>query len=150
MNLAQKPDFFAPMNVMTSVTQTRYYLTKAGLKRVQEEYGRLIEFRNSKIEEVPSMLHSEEVNPEYLTFQEDMSLLETKIAEYDAVLRNAEVIKVPPKEKRTEILIGASVTVEIDGQSDEFTIVGSLEANPAIGRISDESPVGKALLGKKI
>ena len=43
-----------------------------------------------------------------------------------------------------------TVTVEIDGQLDEFTIVGTLESNPALGKISNECPVGKALLGKKV
>ena len=46
--------------------------------------------------------------------------------------------------------MGAKVRVDVEGQKGEFTIVGTLEANPAIGKISNESPVGRALLGHKI
>ena len=46
--------------------------------------------------------------------------------------------------------LGATVLVEVDGQNDEFMIVGSLEANPAIGKISNESPVGRMLLGHRV
>lgn len=46
--------------------------------------------------------------------------------------------------------IGAKVKIDVNGQKDEFEILGTLEANPALGKISNESPVGRALLGKKI
>ena len=55
----------------------------------------------------------------------------------------------PSKEKRNVVGLGATVGVEVDGQKDEFQLVGSLEANPSAGRISNESPVGRALLGHR-
>ena len=78
-----------------------------------------------------------------------MSLFEARLADLEHIVKNAEIIQVPPKEKQNLISLGATVVVEVDGQEDEFEIVGSLEANPAIGKISNESPVGKALLGHK-
>ena len=60
------------------------------------------------------------------------------------------MIKNPAKDQRGIIGLGAKVKIDVDGQKDEFVIVGTLEANPALGKISNESPVGKALLGNKI
>ncbi|MDP2736126.1 MAG: GreA/GreB family elongation factor, partial [bacterium] len=62
-----------------------------------------------------------------------------------------EIITPPAKKERGVVLLGARVTVEVDdGQTDEFEIVGTIEANPSVGRISNESPVGSAFLGKGI
>jgi transcription elongation factor GreA len=90
------------------------------------------------------------LNPEYLAFQEDVSFLEARIIELENTLKDVELIKPPKKEKQKIVGLGATVLVSVDGQNDEFTLIGSLEANPSIGRISNESPVGKALLGHKV
>lgn len=130
----------------------KYYLTKEGLEKARKERDRLLEFKKLKTRDnVPVIMESEDVNPEYLTFQEDMILLEAKLLEYEGILQNAELIKPPSKDQRSIVGLGARVQVQIDnGQIDEFEIVGTLEANPSLGRISNESPVGKALLGRKI
>jgi transcription elongation factor GreA len=131
--------------------ETKFYLTKKGLERIKEEYERLKEIRFAKARgESPKILHSEDVNPEYLVFQEDMSFLESRIIELENVIKNAEVIKIPPREKRNIVNLGATVTLAENSQINEFTIVGTLEANPGEGKISSESPVGKALLGRKV
>jgi transcription elongation factor GreA len=101
--------------------------------------------------ESPKILHSEDLNPEYLAFKEDIGFLESRIAELEYILKNFELIKIPPKERQNVVNLGATVTLEEkDGQINEFMIVGTLEANPNEGKISSESPVGKALLGKKV
>ena len=129
----------------------KYYLTEKGLVRLKAEYQHLMGLRSAKTTgEFPQAWHSEDLNPEYLSFQEDLSLLETRLVELEAILKNAELIKTPSLTKRDIIHLGAKVLVEVDGQADEFTIIGSLEANPSMGQISNESPVGKALLGHKI
>ena len=135
-----------------SISESKYYLTKQGLEKIKKEHQSLLKFEKKKTtgDEVPSLLHSEEVNPDYLAFQEDMSLLEARLLEYDTILRDVEIISSPPKAKRNEVHVGAKVLVEVDGEKDEFVIVGSLEANPAAGMISNESPVGKVLLGSKV
>ena len=131
--------------------EKKFYLTKEGLEKIKKEYQNLKNLKLSKTKgEVPKIWHSEDLNPEYLAFQEDLSFLESRVAELEYILKNAELIKLPPKGKQNVINLGARVLVEVNGQTDEFTIVGSLEANPAIGKISNESPVGRALLGHKV
>jgi len=130
----------------------KFYLTKQGLEKIKKEYENLKELKLAKIRggEAPQILHSEDLNPEYLAFQEDISFLEARIIELENVLKNTELIKVPPKTKQNIVNLGATILVEVGGQNNELTLVGSLEANPSIGRISDQSPIGKSLLGHRV
>lgn len=131
--------------------ETKFYLTKEGLENVKKEYEKLRDFKHQKtMGEMPSLLHSEEANPEYLAFQEDMSLLDAKITELENILNNAELIVPPAKEERGVICVGAVVALELDGVMDQFMIVGTIEADPAQKKISHECPLGKALLGAKV
>ncbi len=130
--------------------EKKFYLTKQGLERIKREYKELKNLKLAKTRgEMPKTWHSEDLDPEYLSFQEDLNFLESRIADLENILRRAELIKMPSKEKRNIIGLGATILVEVDGQNDEFTLVGSLEANPSLGKISNESPVGRALLGHK-
>lgn len=133
------------------IEEKKFYLTKEGLKKFEREHNDLIELKLAKTkgEESPKVLQSEDLNPEYLAFQEDISFLESRISEIDTILKNQVLIRVPRGEEKKKINLGATILVDVDGQKDEFTLVGSLEANPSLGKISDESPVGKALLGHK-
>ena len=132
--------------------EKKFHLTKEGLVKIKKELDNLEIIKLAKTKgEGPKILHSEDLDPEYLAFQEDMSFLESRLAELGYILKNVELIKVPPKGKQDVVDLGATVTLEEKGgKINEFTLVGSLEANPAIGKISNESPVGKFLLGKKI
>ena len=132
--------------------ENKYYLTEEGLEKIKKDYESLLELRKMKTtDDVPSIWHSEDVNPEYLSFQEDMNVLEVRLTEYEDILKNVELIISPAKDKRDTVLLGAKVSVEIDnGQVDEYEIVGTLEANPSLGRISNESPVGRAILGLRV
>jgi len=76
--------------------------------------------------------------------------LESRIEELEHVLKNFGLIKPPPRKEKNRIHLGAQVKVEVDGQEDEFTIIGTLEANPTMGKISNESPMGKILLCHKV
>lgn len=127
-----------------------FYLTKEGLKGLKKEQESLKRIKFSKTKgESPKILHSEDINPEYISFYEDLNFIETRLAEINNVLNNFKLIEMPSVEKRNIISLGATVLVEVDGQEDEFKMVGSLEANPSLGRISNESPVGRALLNHK-
>lgn len=129
----------------------KYYLTKDGLKNLKKEYQVLKELRRAKTKgEAPKTWESEDLNPEYLSFQEDLDFLETRLEELENILENYTLIKKPVKGDLEKVALGATVTVQVHGEKDEFTIVGTLEANPVLGRISDESPVGHALLGSQI
>jgi transcription elongation factor GreA len=131
--------------------EKKYYLTKEGFERLKKEYETLKKIRLNKIKgESPKILHSEDLDPEYLSFWDDLNSLDNRLLELEHIFKNVELLKIPPKEKQNVVNLGARVLVEVDGQEDEFTIVGTLESNPAIGRISNESPVGKALLGHKV
>jgi len=130
----------------------KFFLTKEGLGKIKREYQDLKRIKLAKTKgESPRIWHSEDLDPEYLSFQEDLSFLEARITELEYIFKNADLIKIPPKEKQNVVDLGATVTLqESDGKINEFMIVGTLEANPSEGKISSESPVGKALLGRKI
>lgn len=110
----------------------KIYLTKKGLEKIKKEYQDLRKIRLAKTEE-------------------NFDLLESQIAKMEYIFKNAELIKIPPKAKQDIVNLGATVTLEnSDGKIKEFKIVGTLEVNPNEGRISSESPVGKALLSHKV
>jgi len=129
-----------------------YYITKKKLNELKKEYAELTEIEKKKsiTQEAPKILESEDLNPEFVSFQEDIGFLRSRIDELGNILEHHELIKNSAKDKRTIVGLGAKVKVGVDGEKDEFLIVGTLEANPALGKISNESPVGKALLGHKV
>jgi len=129
-----------------------FHVTKEKLRELKKEYEELVAFERRKTigEEAPKILESEDLNPEFVSFQEDMDALRSRIDLLEDVFENHEIIKSPVKEKQSFVNLGAKVKLDAGGRSSEFTIVGTLEANPDLGKISNESPVGKALLGRKI
>lgn len=129
-----------------------FYITKAKLQEIKKEYEELLDFERRKAmrEEAPKIFESEDINPEFISFQEDMSFLRSRIDELKNILEHYELIRNPVKENQNIVGLGAKIKVDVNGEKDEFVIVGTLEANPALGRISNESPVGKALLGHKV
>ena len=131
--------------------EKNFYLTREGLKKVKKQYEELKQIKLSKTKgETPVILHSEDVNPEYLALQEDLGLLDIKLNELEAIVKNARLIKIPAKTSQDLIGLGAKILVDINGKNNEFTIVGTMEADPDQGLISNESPVGKVLMGRKV
>ena len=113
----------------------KIYLTKKGLEKIKKEYRELKNLKRIRLAKA----------------EENFDLSESKIAELEYVFKNAELIKIPSKEKQDIVNLGATVTLEnSDGKIKEYEIVGTLEASPSEGRISSESPVGKALLNHKV
>lgn len=86
-------------------------------------------------------------NAEYDAAREEQGLVESRIAEIEDILMNAEIIKSGSK---TKIGLGSVVELKTGKKSVTYTVVGPVEANPLEGKISDESPIGEALFGKKI
>ncbi len=128
-----------------------YYLTKEGLRGLKREYEELLKIRKLKSKgDVPSVFHSEELSAEFVAFREDLDLLESRIEELEHILKNIELIKPPSPKERDKVHLGATLKVELDDEIDEFTIVGTLEANPSQKKISNESPIGKSLLGHRV
>ena len=129
------------------------YLTPEGLKKLQEELEYL---RTVKRKEVAERLHAalEEggdliENAEYEAAKNEQAFVEGRIQELERLLANAKVIE---EDMQREIVdLGTRVTVaEEDGTTHTYTIVGQAEAAPQEGLISNESPLGKALLGHKV
>ena len=129
-----------------------FYLTREKLKELKKEYQELLVLEKNKAGqgEAPKLFESENLNPDFVNFQEDLNYLRSRIDELGNVFENFVLIKNPGKDKRTVVDLGAKVKIDIDGQKDEFVIVGTLEANPMLGKISNESPVGAALIGHKV
>jgi transcription elongation factor GreA len=129
-----------------------YYITKEKLKELKKEYEQLIETERVKTvgQEAPKLFESEDMNPEFVSFQEDIGTLRGRLDELKDIIEGHELIKAPPKSEQHVVAMGASVKVDAAGKPAEFTIVGTLDADPEEGKISNESPVGKALLGKTV
>jgi transcription elongation factor GreA len=134
-----------------NTTEKKFYLTQEGFNKTKKDYAALLALRASMLSgDAPAMLHSEELSQEYLSFLEDIDLLNTKIADLKYIIENTQLIKIPKEVREKTITLGAKVVVEDEIDKKEFCIVGTLEADPVSGRISNESPVGQALLGHKI
>lgn len=129
----------------------KIYLTAQGLAKLKQEYEELIHVKRPAI--VQRIARARDFgdlseNSEYDEAKNEQAFIEGRIEELETILHNVQLISAPPKVDF--VVIGSSVVVESEGEIDEFTIVGSVEANPSKKRISNESPVGKALLGAKV
>jgi transcription elongation factor GreA len=129
------------------------YLTAEGARRLSEELNHL---KTNGREDLAKRLRiaiqqgdlSE--NADYIAAKEEQGFLEGRILELEATLKDARIID-DLKLKKDEVCIGSHVTIKEDGFPEEETyfLVGPKEADPVNGRISHESPIGKALLGHK-
>jgi len=134
------------------MNQKKILITKEGLDKLQSELEHLISVRRqdvaSKIKRAREMGGTEN-NAEYEDAKNDQAFVEGRILMLENIVNNANVIESPALPGVVEI--GDKVLIQNqDGKIEQFTIVGSAEASPVDGKISNESPVGKALLGKKI
>ncbi len=131
--------------------EDKFYLTKKGLEKIKKEYKDVLLLKQEKIHtETPVVFHSEELDTEFVAFKEEIDFLEARTSDLEYILKNAVLIEKPQEEEQNGVGLGANILVEVNGKEDEFIIVGTLEANPAEGKISNESPVGKAFLGRKV
>ncbi|MBI4091254.1 GreA/GreB family elongation factor [candidate division WWE3 bacterium] len=128
------------------------YLTEQTLKKIKEEYNHLVTAgRQEAARRIRDAIESGgyEDNLRYDGELERQMLLEKKISELEALIKGCLVIE-EREEQNSFISIGATVVVELEGEKDEFKIVGSYEADPVKNLISNESPVGQSLLGAKV
>ncbi len=129
---------------------SKNFLTQEGLQKAIKEYDFLKQLKKTKISnDAPQAIVSSDADPEYLTFFQDLNLLEVRLARINEIIKNAVIIKPPVHEKTGVVSIGATVEVESQGQVDKIKIVGSVEADPGDGKISCTSPVGSALIGHR-
>lgn len=129
-----------------------FYISKEGLDKLKKElnYLKTIKRREiaQRIQEAKEMGDLSE-NTEYSQARDDQSFNENRITELEERIKNAKII-IRPVKKQAVVAIGSSIVVSTNGTKKEFTIVGSEEANPAEGKISNESPLGEKFLGKSI
>ncbi|NUQ84079.1 MAG: transcription elongation factor GreA [Anaerolineales bacterium] len=130
------------------------FLTKEGFQKLQEELEYL---RTVKRQEVANRLHEAMEggelieNAEYEAAKNEQAFVEGRIQELDVLLASAKIIEENGRKKSDVVQLGSKVTIkEGNFEAESFTIVGAAEANPREGRISNESPIGKAILGHKV
>jgi len=135
------------------VQQKEVVLTQEGLQKLTEEIERLSTTEREKVaERIREAREFGDIseNSEYDDAKNEQAMLEAKIAQLEERIRAATVVN-PDELSNDVVQIGSIVHVkdEKSGKSQKFTIVGSAEANPAEAKLSNESPVGRALIGHK-
>ena len=130
------------------------FLTKEGYQKLQEELDYL---RTAKRQEVANRLHEAMEggelieNAEYEAAKNEQAFVEGRIQELDLLLASAKIIEDNGRKKSDSVQLGSKVTIkEGNFEAETFTIVGAAEANPREGKISNESPIGKAILNRKV
>ena len=126
-------------------------LTKQGFEELNQELGELVEVKRPKLVERLSYARSQgdlSENSDYINAREELEFLDGRIDELNEVLKNASVVK--GKNGKNGIDVGTKVTVRVNGQKHIFDIVGEWEADPVNKKISPNSPLGAALVGKKV
>lgn len=139
------------------MAEKAYYVTEEGREALEKELDYLKVVRRKEVAEkikVALSFGDLSENSEYDEAKNDQAILEARIADLEVILNNAKVIE-KTEQDADKVHIGSNVTVSYkraDGSeaTREFSIVGSNEANPRLGKISDESAVGKALVGAKL
>ncbi len=131
----------------------RIEITQDGYARLQEELNELIETERPKIIAAVADARSHgdlRENSAYDAARQDQAMIEKRISDLEQTLRNAIVIK-PENSKgaNATVGLGSKVVVEMDGEEETFTIVGAAEARPSQGFISNASPIGKSLDGRR-
>ena len=98
-----------------------FYITKEKLQELKKEYIELVDFEHKKSlgQEAPKILESEDLNPEFVSFQEDVGFLRARIDELKNIIEHHELIKSPAKDRQSIVGLGAKVKIDVDGQKDE-------------------------------
>lgn len=126
-----------------------FHLTAHGKRDLEEELGKLTNGRIAiadRIAEARSFGDLSE-NAEYSAAREEQAQTESRISEIEEILAGAEIIE---GDGDDVVSLGDIVTLDSDGKNVEYKIVGEVEANPLDNKISNKSPLGQALIGKKI
>lgn len=132
----------------------KIFLTQEGLEELKKE---LVDLQNAKRPKVLERLAEARAmgdlseNSEYTAAREELALIDGRIEELQEILKGVEVIKEDHSAKgKKAVQLGSKVKVKIKDKHDVFTLVGEWEADPKERKISHESPLGKALIGKAV
>ncbi len=126
----------------------QYHITKEGIAELEKELAELKGRRGPIAERIADArsLGDLSENADYDAAREEQGQVESRIAEIEDILLNAQIIG--PK-KSSKVVVGSKIELKTNGKKVAYMLVGPVEADPLNGKISDESPIGKALLGKK-
>lgn len=129
----------------------QFHLTKEGRAELEKELKTLIDNRAELAENIATARSQGDLaeNAEYHAAKDEQAKQELRIEEIEHILLNSDLIK--GNKTVSSVVLGSSVKLKsAGGKTKEFQVVGTVEADPLNGKISDESPIGQALLGKKV
>ncbi|GAA0432220.1 MAG: transcription elongation factor GreA [Bacillota bacterium] len=135
-------------------TEKSYYMTQEGKEKLEEELHYLKTDRRQEVVErikVARDFGDLSENSEYDAAKDDQAFVESRIAQVEKMIRNAVIIE-NDNDNPNIVSLGKSVTFQElpDGEEETYTIVGSAEADPFEGKISNDSPMAQSLLGQEI
>lgn len=131
----------------------KVYLTKKGLDDHKNEYDDLVKIKRAQVVERLSAARDMgdlSENAEYTAAREELAFIDGRIEELEMLLKQAVLIEDAGHHKSKIVDLGSIVTVKVKGKKEVFTLVGEWEADPTEKKISHESPLGKALIGKTV
>lgn len=133
------------------MNQQNTFITEEGLDKLMRELDKLKKHKRKEIAEriqEAKELGDLSENAEYIEAKNEQAFVEGRVQEIENILKYATIIK--QKKKSTgKVEVGSKIKIEDESETKEYYIVGSSEADPADGKISNESPIGQAFLGKK-
>lgn len=133
-------------------TKKKIFVTKQGLEDLKKELLDLEKVKRPQVLERVSQARAMgdlSENSEYTAAREELSLIDSRIEELGEMLKKVEIIdESKASKKSSNVQLGSTVTVKINGKKEIFELVGEWEADPAEKKISHESPLGKALIGR--
>jgi transcription elongation factor GreA len=137
------------------MSEKEIFLTPEGLKKLEEELDHLKTVKRQEIaEKIQEAKESRSavISPEYEEAKNEQGFVEGRILELESMIKNAKIIHHEEvKKKGASIELGSKVVVKFaEGGKENYVIVGSAEASPGDGKISNESPMGKALMNRKV
>lgn len=132
----------------------KIYLTKEGLQELKKEFEELSKVKRpdilSRVSQARSMGDLSE-NAEYVAAKDELSFIDGRIDELEELLKQAVlIVESGSKSSNHVIKLGSKVALNVKGKKELFMVVGEWEADPKDRKISHESPLGKALIGKKV
>lgn len=132
------------------VLKKDFHLTKSGVEELRQE---LKELKKRQLQVADALKAAKEQgdlseNSDWSNAQDEFKFVEGRTNEINHILQNVRIIAEP--KDNSLVRLGSQVRLNSNGKKLEYHLVGSLEAKPAAGKISDESPIGKALLGKQV
>ena len=131
----------------------RTFVTPEGLKRIEQQLQRLCTVQRPKvINQLKEALEQASAleSPEYITAKNEQAFVEGRIQQLEVILKTAELIQEPSANGVVSLGAHVTVTEGLDGPPEHYCIVGSVEADPLNGYISNESPLGQALMGRRV